>query len=185
MDQILSQIRDFADRAHGNQTRKYSPDRYIVHPTRVMEICLQYTTDRAVLAAALLHDVLEDTSVNKESLEDFLRSVMDHNQAQRTLKLVIELTDVYVKANYPQWNRRKRKAKEVERLEKTSPEAQTIKYADIIDNSSEIAEHDPDFAELFLHECRNLLKKMTKGNAALRQRAIDTVDVAIGQLKKH
>lgn len=184
MDQTLSQIRDFADQAHGDQTRKYSPDRYIVHPTRVMEICRRYTNDRAILAAALLHDVLEDTPVQKESLEEFLQKVMDQNQAQRTLKLVVELTDIYVKENFPQWNRRKRKTKEAERMETISAEAQTIKYADIIDNSAEIAEHDPEFAKKFLDECRILLKKMKKGNGQLYQRAVDTVQSSMEQVKK-
>ena len=184
MDNTLLQIQAFADKAHGDQTRRYTPDRYIVHPTRVMEICQQYTNDRAVLAAALLHDVLEDTDVTKDNIEDFLRTVMDLHQAQRTIKLVVELTDIYVKKNFPQWNRRKRKALEAERLGKTSPEAQTIKYADIIDNSAEIATHDPEFGEKFLNECRNLLTKMTKGNAELRQRAIDTVHSNIELLKK-
>lgn len=184
MDNTLSQIRDFADKAHGNQTRRYTPDRYIVHPTRVMEICRQYTNDRAMLAAALLHDVLEDTDVTKDNIEDFLRTIMDHQQAQRTIKLVVELTDIYVKKNFPEMNRRKRKMKEADRLGKTSPEAQTIKYADIVDNSGEIATHDPDFAEIFLDECRNLLTKMTKGNSELRQRAIDTVQANMALLKK-
>jgi guanosine-3',5'-bis(diphosphate) 3'-pyrophosphohydrolase len=184
MDNAILQIRDFADKAHGDQTRRYTPDRYIVHPTRVMEICRQYTNDRTMLAAALLHDVLEDTEVTKDNIEDFLRTVMDQQQAQRTIKLVVELTDIYVKKNFPQMNRRKRKIKEADRLGKASPEAQTIKYADIIDNSGEIAAHDPDFAERFLDECRNLLAKMTKGNAELRQRAIDTVQANIAQLKK-
>lgn len=184
MDNILSQIRSFADHAHGDQTRRYSPDRYIVHPTRVMQICQQYTNEPAVLAAALLHDVLEDTPVTKDAIEDFLRTIMEPGQVQRTVQFVVELTDVYVKKNYPQWNRRKRKAKETERLQKVSAEAQTIKYADIIDNSGEIAVHDPEFAEKYLGECRNLLKKMTKGNPELHQRAVDTVFENIAQLKK-
>jgi guanosine-3',5'-bis(diphosphate) 3'-pyrophosphohydrolase len=184
MDNVLSQIQSFADNAHGDQKRKYTPDRYIVHPTRVMEICNQYTNDRAVLAAALLHDVLEDTNTKKEDIEDFLKTIMDQNQVQRTIKLVIELTDVYVKNNYPGWNRRKRKSREADRLEKTSPEAQTIKYADIIDNSGEIAAHDPGFAEKFLSECRYLLTRMSKGNAELRQRAIETVQTEIAHLEK-
>lgn len=57
MEEVLEQIRDFADKAHGEQMRKYTPERYIVHPVRVMKICREYTDDITVLAAALLHDV--------------------------------------------------------------------------------------------------------------------------------
>jgi (p)ppGpp synthase/HD superfamily hydrolase len=148
METILQQVRDFADQAHGEQTRKYSPERYIEHPLRVMEIVRACAADIPMQAAALLHDVLEDTPVNKQAIIDFLQPLMPPQQVNRTIQLVEELTDVYVKANYPHWNRRKRKDKEAERMEKTSADAQTIKYADIIDNSTYIATQDPDFAKV-------------------------------------
>lgn len=185
MDQVLLQIRDFADRAHGEQMRKFAPERYIAHPIRVMELCREQTNDTAILAAALLHDVLEDTPVQAEALQDFLLGIMPEGVARRTLRLVVELTDIYTKSNYPEWNRRKRKARETERLVGTSADAQTIKYADIIDNSAEIALQDTDFAPVFLQECRALLKKLRKGNAVLYQRAVDTVDAGIRHLKEH
>ena len=183
MDQVLSQVKDFAGRAHGKQTRRYSADPYIVHPMRVMEICRQHTNDLAILAAAILHDVLEDTDVRKDEMDNFLREIMEPGQAQRTLKFVVELTDIYVKKNYPEWNRRKRKSKEADRLSTVSPEAQTIKYADIIDNSGEIASHDPDFAQLYLDEASVLLHKMTKGNKKLHALALETVQAEKEMLK--
>jgi (p)ppGpp synthase/HD superfamily hydrolase len=176
METILEQVRDFADQAHGEQTRKYTPERYIEHPLRVMAIVREHTADIPMQAAALLHDVLEDTPVNKQAITDFLQGLMPAQEVARTVHLVEELTDVYVKANYPKWNRRKRKGKEQERMEKTSGDAQTIKYADIIDNSAYIAKQDPEFAKVFLRECKALLKKMTKGNQELLKRATALVD---------
>ena len=184
MEEILQQVRDFADKAHGDQMRKYTPERYIVHPVRVMNICRAYTDDVTILAAALLHDVIEDTPVKKEGIREFLLKLMTPAQADRTTQLVVELSDVYVKKDYPQWNRRKRKEKETARLEKTSPDSQTIKYADIIDNSAEIINHDTDFAPLFLHECRAILKKLDKGNPELYKKAVETVDNCIVQINK-
>ena len=73
MEDVLEKIKDFADRAHGDQKRKYTPDRYIVHPVRVMNICREYTNDISVLAAALLHDVLEDTATTKNEIKDFMK----------------------------------------------------------------------------------------------------------------
>ncbi len=66
MDKVLEKVKEFADNAHGDQMRKYTPDRYIVHPIRVMEICREYDSRLPVLAAALLHDVLEDTKVTEQ-----------------------------------------------------------------------------------------------------------------------
>jgi (p)ppGpp synthase/HD superfamily hydrolase len=171
MDNVLQAVRDFADKAHGDQTRKYSPDRYIVHPVRVMETVREYTSDTAMLAAALLHDVVEDTNVSAGEVLQFLQSLMPPDTANRTLSYVIELTDVFTKSAYPKLNRRARKSREIERLAHTSPESQTIKYADILDNAKDVVEHDPDFAKVFLMEYRAVLKTCDKGNENLRERA--------------
>jgi (p)ppGpp synthase/HD superfamily hydrolase len=182
MHSVLKKITDFATKAHGDQTRKYTPDPYIVHPIRVMKICEHFTNDITVLSAAILHDVLEDTPVTKEEMHSFLKSVMTEQEARKTLQLVVELTDVYIKKDYPQWNRRKRKSLEQDRMEKTSPDAQTIKYADIIDNCAEIINHDRSFGRVFLHECKTLLRRMTKGDPDLYHKAIETIDSNLKKL---
>ena len=80
-------------------------------------------------------------------------------------------------------NRRKRKAREGNRLERVSAEAQTIKYADIMDNAQGMAENGADFAPVFLNECTKLLEKMRKGNDQLRAKALQVVKAEIDQLK--
>lgn len=175
-DEILRRIKDFADQAHGEQMRKYTPERYIVHPIQVMEICSEYTNNITILAAALLHDVLEDTPTGEKEVLAFLLEILPEAQAKRALQLTVELTDQYTKAAYPQLNRRARKEKEHERSAQTSPDAQTIKYADIISNSIDIAKHDKHFGPKFLWEVRSLLRKMDKGNPELYKRAVETVE---------
>jgi (p)ppGpp synthase/HD superfamily hydrolase len=183
-DKLLNEIKDFADHAHGEQLRKYTPDRYIVHPVHVMELCRKYTGDISVLAAALLHDVLEDTPVSREEIKNFLLQRITAAQTARTLHLVEELTDEFVKAKYPALNRRARKAKEVARMEKISADAQTIKYADIIDNTREIVSHDPAFAKVFIRECDTLLKALDKGNPQLYAMAQEALRKASEELKR-
>lgn len=175
-EKILDKVKIFADEAHGEQMRKYSPERYIVHPIRVMEICKNYGGNLPVLVAALLHDVLEDTETKVNEIRDFLQILLSQVDARRTLKLIIELTDVYTKQDYPSWNRDKRKTMETKRLSKTSGAAQTIKYADIIDNCSEIVANDPDFANRYLKECRSILNAADKGNRDLRKKALELVN---------
>ena len=185
MEPILERVKEFADKAHWNQTRKYSTDRYIVHPMRVMMICRGYTSNVSLLCAAILHDVLEDTSITEEALSKFLFRTLPAPDAARTLELVEELTDVYVKKKFPAWNRRKRKQKEVDRLSHASADAQTIKYADIMDNCPEIATKDPDFADRYLRECRHLLGKMRKGNHQLLEQALGIVHSCMILLKNN
>jgi len=174
IDAIIQQVKDFTNAAHGQQTRRYSKDPYIVHPMRVMGTCREFTNDLPVLCAAILHDVLEDTPITHTRLESFLQSIMDTEAANRTLKLVVDLTDVFTKKNYPRLNRRTRRQKEAERLGTVDPDAQTIKYADILDNT-DVTRQDPDFAWTFLRECSVILEKMNKGNPDLRNRALKRV----------
>ena len=183
METILKKIAAFADKAHGDQKRKYAEERYIEHPLRVMRTCKSYGYPLPVLAAAILHDVLEDTNTTPKQIKDLLLSVMNEGDASHTLDLVIELTDVYTKHQYPRHNRRKRKTMEATRMEIISEEAQTIKYADIIDNAREITNHDNEFAPVYLRENRMLIQKMKNGNANLREKAIEVLKKEMRQLK--
>jgi len=184
MEAVLLKIRDFVDQAHGSQKRKYSDERYIVHPVRVMNICRTYDGRLPILAAALLHDVLEDTRVKENEILDFLLGLMPSGDAAWTIAMVVELTDVYIKPDYPNLNRRRRKQLELDRIIQTSPEAQTIKYADILDNCSEIVANDRDFAPRLLNECRAILLHSVKGNPDLHQVAIEKIDTELARISR-
>jgi hypothetical protein len=184
MNDILQKVIVFADNAHGEQLRKYSGERYIVHPVRVMKICKEVSEDLPLLSAALLHDVLEDTPVSTDDILDFLQIIMPVDAAKETLDLVVDLTDVFVKDNYPGLNRKVRKSKEVDRLSKIKSKAQTVKYADIIDNSIDIAQNDVDFARVYLREMKQLLIKMDKGHPYLYEKAQQTVENCLKIIKK-
>lgn len=183
MDNLLDTIQEFADKAHDKQKRKYTGERYIAHPIRVMNICRQYTEDHTILAAALLHDVLEDTPVTKLKMKTFLDSNMEIKAAEKTLNLVVALTDVYTKEKFPWLNRNRRRMKETQRLGTIPGDAQTVKYADIIDNSIDITKNDPDFATVYLKECMNILRNMTSGILELYAKAMQTVDENMRRLK--
>jgi guanosine-3',5'-bis(diphosphate) 3'-pyrophosphohydrolase len=182
--ELILKVEAFAAKAHNGQTRRYSDQPYVVHPLSVMKRCGQYTNDVAILCAALLHDVLEDTAVAATELESFLRSVTDEITASKTFNLVVELTDVYTKESHPNLNRARRKELETQRLATISGDAQTIKYADIIDNA-DVAEHDPGFARKYLREQRNILAVMTYGNASLRTQALDIIDHLLSSIANY
>lgn len=171
----LATVEAFARSAHEGQRRKYANEPYINHPVRVMQICAEYVTDEVVLEAALLHDVIEDTEVSANMLFKFLQTLHPGPEAVKVLKLVQELTDEYVSAKYPGWNRVKRKKLEVLRLSKISPAAQTVKYADILDNSTDIVHSGSDFAPRYLLEAEDILLNLPKGHPDLYQRTLETV----------
>src|SRR5215218_4157572 len=65
---LVERAFDFSESAHRGQFRK-SGEPYITHPLAVASILSQWRLDAQGLAAALLHDVMEDTSVTKNELE--------------------------------------------------------------------------------------------------------------------
>jgi RelA/SpoT family (p)ppGpp synthetase len=65
----LEEAYHFSDAAHQGQYRK-SGEPYISHPIAVAEILSNWQLDAQTLVAALLHDVLEDTTVSKEDISE-------------------------------------------------------------------------------------------------------------------
>ena len=157
----------FAVVAHGDQERKYTGEPYITHCLEVASIVAEVTDSPEAICAALLHDVIEDTP---NTAADLLTAGFNETTAQ----MVIGLTDVAPPA--PGLNRKKRKALEREHLAAGCPLTQTVKLADIMSNSSSIAEHDPGFSRIYLEEMAALLKVLTKGNPELHQRASAIID---------
>jgi GTP diphosphokinase / guanosine-3',5'-bis(diphosphate) 3'-diphosphatase len=73
----LRRAYEFADEAHKGQYRK-SGEPYILHPIAVAEILADLRMDVPTLIAALLHDVVEDTGVTLEEIEERFGSAVRH-----------------------------------------------------------------------------------------------------------
>lgn len=67
--ELLNKAFNFAKTAHIGQTR-ISGEPYIIHPVEVAIILAELELDIPTLCAALLHDVVEDTSITQEMLEE-------------------------------------------------------------------------------------------------------------------
>lgn len=156
---ILDDAIAFATEAHGSidQRRKYTGEPYIGHPLAVMENLRRYgITDDAVLAAAVLHDVVEDTPVTNDQVRARF--------GDRIADLVAEVTDV----SRPQdGNRAARKALDRAHIGRASVDGKNIKLADLIDNSKSIASHDKGFAKVYLAEKALLIEMLADGHPAL------------------
>ena len=66
----LDRVLQFATQAHAGQKRKYTGDDYIVHPVAVAQIVRDFGGSVDQQAAALLHDVVEDTDVTIDQVRD-------------------------------------------------------------------------------------------------------------------
>jgi len=165
---IVERARVFATAAHAaaGQVRKYTFEPYIVHPAEVVSIVKTVPHTPEMLAAAWLHDVVEDTAVTMEVVRaEFGTEVAD---------LVGWLTDV---SRPEHGNRAKRKALDRDHTAAAPAEAQTVKLADLISNTRSIVAHDEKFARIYLEEKRLLLAVMHKGDSTLMAEARKHVGV--------
>jgi len=73
--QFIEKAYDYANNAHREQYRK-SGEPYIIHPIQVAGILVDLEMDPSTIAAGFLHDVVEDTEVSLEMLEqDFTKEI--------------------------------------------------------------------------------------------------------------
>lgn len=167
MKELEQRAKEFATLKHAEveQMRKYTGEPYITHPASVVELVRGVPHTEEMLAAAWLHDTVEDTDCTIYEIESLF--------GVEVAGLVEMLTDV---SKLGDGNRATRKAIDREHTAKATPEGKTIKLADLIDNSHSIIEKDPKFAKVYLAEKALLLEVLTEGNEQLWQRAKDIVD---------
>lgn len=165
--ELIQKAREFATRAHGaiNQRRKYTNDPYIVHPASVVDLVALVQHTPAMICAAWLHDVVEDCGVGFDAIQEHFGDEICH--------LVYWVTDKSVPGD---GNRAKRKAIDAHHLSQAPSEAQTIKLADIIDNTLTIEKYDPDFAKVYRQEKLELLAVMDRGDPMLRKMALKQIE---------
>ena len=157
MTDLILRADKFAKNAHAGQVRKYTNVPYVMHPRSVaflVSLVPDHTTE--MIAAALLHDVVEDTPITLDEIEaEFGKEVRD---------LVYWLTD---QSKPEDGNRKARKAIDRDHIAKAPAQAQTIKVADLIDNSSSIVQYDPDFARVYMREKEALLDVLVNADPSL------------------
>src|ERR1700729_4437801 len=67
-EDLLNRAYVFAMKAHGSQKRA-SGDPYFSHPLEVAAILTELKVDDATIAAAMLHDTIEDTTVTRDQVD--------------------------------------------------------------------------------------------------------------------
>lgn len=125
-----------------------------------MQIVRTVTEDEAMLVAAVLHDVVEDTAVTIENIYTEF--------GDRVGELVADLTDI---SKPEDGNRETRKRIDKAHTAMASADAKTIKLADLIHNAESIIAGDPNFARVFMREAAALMNVLKEGEPILWERA--------------
>lgn len=129
--ELLDRAIIFAVKAHAGTERRGKGFPYIVHPMEAVEIVATITPDQELLAAAALHDVVEDTDV---SADEIRREFGD-----RIADLVVAESDVFVEgvSEEDSWHARKQAA--MDRLAAAPHDAKIVAMGDKLSNMRAIA----------------------------------------------
>lgn len=134
MTPLVTKAIKVAATAHAGQTRKGSQTPYVAHPFGVMAYAAEVTQDENVLAAALLHDVLEDVPA-----ETYDEACMREDFGDRVVALVKAVTENERTADErATWQSRKNAY--LAHLEEADPDALIVSLADKTHNLAAILE---------------------------------------------
>ncbi len=154
-----------AEKAHEGVTRKFSDTPYVEHPKKVAQIVTEVYAEfdaaapTPLVAAALLHDVLEDTDT---PIQDIVEVGLDEEQGLEILELVLDLTDNKDLKGTRRW----RKEASLLRLAKAGPQVALVKLADRLHNVGDMATQNPDFfKKKYAPESLRLIDVLEKANA--------------------
>ena len=157
---ILDRAVIFAVKAHAGTERRGKGYPYIVHPMEAVEIVATMTADQELLAAAALHDTVEDTDVTVEQIREEFGDRVADLVASETVEIpgqagndkageipgragndVLAGNDVMAGDDRPSeeetWHDRKKAA--IDRLAKASRDAKIVALGDKLSNMRAIA----------------------------------------------
>jgi len=175
MHPIIMDAEAFGRKAHGDQKRKYTGEPYIEHPIAVAARVWKVAHTMEQVIAALLHDVVEDTKVQLQDVIKKFGPVVGNYVWWLTDAEILKAPDGSISVvqimgptgKLQNANRDMRKAMNREKIARMPDAVKTIKIADMIDNSISIAQHDPNFAVVYMREKALILPLLVGGDKEL------------------
>lgn len=169
---LVNRARAFAVGAHAaiGQKTPYTGEDYSTHLEAVSQLLSRYTSNSTALAAALLHDVIEDTHVSYELLR---------REFGIEVATIVQMVSKISKRE--DGDRATRVAIDIEHYALGNADAHDVKLCDIIVNVSSIVDRAVKFAAVYVPEKQVLIERLTKGNPQIRALAEETV---LSELKR-
>jgi (p)ppGpp synthase/HD superfamily hydrolase len=168
VDGFIMRAAKIASEAHKGQMRKDGVTPYVTHPMRVAgRVMLLSGVTPIEVAAAWLHDVLEDTKMTREDLK--MRGM-----PEAVITLVGELTNP--SKSLTNVARERRKAIDCAWLKNQSTWTKKIKLIDRIDNLQDMSWKDIQFISIYCNESRLLSEAIGDADKELNEELLFTVD---------
>lgn len=141
----FDEAKDFAEKAHRGQMRKWCGQPYVVHPIRVMQMAQVLYENKIIsedaVIAAVLHDVIEDTKTTEQDIKKLF--------GDKVANYVRLMTNPSKGMTLP---REDRKRIDREHLASCPFEVQVIKIIDRIDNLLDMRDGPASFVRLYTKE---------------------------------
>ena len=164
-------LMDWVKLQHRGQKIKKSGKPYFSHVLAVAEMAGKPNSLRFEIG--LCHDLLEDTDVTTVVLDAALKMCgYDKVQREYITTCVLELTDHFTKTEFPDLRKKERKQKEASRLLTIHPDAQTVKYCDLIYNMRWMKKYDQEGFEKYLIKKSEFVEALDGGDPELREKAL-------------
>lgn len=172
---FLDRAIKYAVDAHHNVERRGKGFPYVVHPLEAMSIAATVTNDQEVLAAAALHDVVEDTDITIDELKKEF--------GERVAELVASESDNMDPGYHEGISWKDRKVAGLRRIKQSSRDAQIVALGDKLSNMRAIYidwlkihekifdkfhEHDPSIHAWRYYQLSNCFDKL-EGTYALEE----------------
>lgn len=152
---LVEKAAEYAKECHKHQLRK-TGEPYFIHPEGVAKITAEWTNDPDTIAAAYLHDVIEDTGKDFEDIESRFGKKVAH---------YVSLLSRDFRKPKPVSLREFRKV-----LFKAPPPVKLIASADALHNASTPA--DKEFMIRWFKKIKKNLKAVTQGKLGIYRKAI-------------
>lgn len=180
---IVTAADAYAEAAHARvgQKRKYSDEPYIIHPRQAAQyVEASIHSDAITIAVALLHDVLEDTLEEGQTVQDgadamrehFTAVLADSDIAHAIVVGVLEVTDI---SKPEDGNRKFRKEMDRDHAGRAHATRKTVKLADIKSNMPSIVKNDPGFARKWVSEKADVYPLLGDGDPELFKEVGDMI----------
>lgn len=165
---------------HKDQKQKYTEIPYQTHLQNVANIVSTHIKDNNVIEIAWCHELYKYTTINHITLFNKLISIgYNHAEASFITSRVNDITSLYT--SEPNIKKIKnliqflkygnidllKKMMEAKRISNINPITQSVKYADIIDNSNNIPTNIPNLTHIYIQKTKNLIRLLRKGNVNL------------------
>ncbi len=129
---LISKALEIAKKKHNGKKRRIENAPYLIHPLRVAHILYQAGASNELIAAAIVHDVLEDEN-DEEQNNHISKSTLAYELTPEIADLVWALSD-----DKTIKDRSLRKQDSFERLQKAPKKALFVKCADMIENTNDL-----------------------------------------------